>query len=209
MPRLLDLFCGAGGAAMGYNLAGFDEIIGVDMHPQPRYPFRFIRGDALEYLRLNGKGFDAIHASPPCQKFTLFQQSQPSRGNAHQDLVGAVRNLLHQTGRPYIIENVVGSPLLSPVRLCGSAFGLGVPRGQLLRHRLFESNVSLVGTTCKHYGPSVMVCGHGKDGYRGNGLNASEARDAMQISWMNRNELAQAIPPAYTEFIGRQLLPHR
>ncbi len=204
--RLLDLFCGAGGAAMGYRRAGFGDIVGIDIHQQKHYPFTFIQDDALDYLRDHGWAFDVIHASPPCQRFTAFQYSQPRRVNRHCDFVGLTRTGLDAIGVPYIIENVVGAPLIRPVQLCGSAFGLGVAQGQLLRHRLFEHNGPLSGVRCVHCGPSVMVCGHGKDGYRGNGLCAADARAAMQIDWMTRDELAQAIPPAYTEFIGRQLL---
>jgi DNA (cytosine-5)-methyltransferase 1 len=203
--RLLDLFCGTGGAALGYHRAGF-TVVGVDDKPQPRYPFAFHLADAFEYLREHGEEFDVIHASPPCQKFSAFQFSQPQRLTAHRDLITPIRELLCEIGRPYVIENVEGAPLRDPVRCCGTAFGLGVSRGQLLRHRLFESSVPIYGTRCRHEGPSVMVCGHGKDGYRGNGLSAAEARIAMQMPWATRDGIAQAIPPAYTEYIGHQLL---
>lgn len=211
-PRLLDLFCGAGGAAMGYHRAGFD-VVGVDVSPQPHYPFEFHQGD-FRIVFMGGwdirfpfaADFDAIHASPPCQRFTRFQTSQPQRENRHLDLITPTRPLLEATGLPWVMENVPGSPLRNPVTVCGTAFGLAVPRGQLWRHRLFEG-IGLVGTECAHDGrPAVMVAGHGKDGYRGSGLAAAEAREAMGIDWMNRDEMAEAIPPAYTEFIGRQLL---
>jgi DNA (cytosine-5)-methyltransferase 1 len=210
-PRLLDLFCGAGGAAMGYHRAGF-EVVGVDINPQPHYPFEFRQGDALEFGAKSVfafTSFDAIHASPPCQKFTRFQLSQPKRANRHPDLIGPVRIELQRTGLPWVIENVPGAPLLDPIQLCGSAFGL-VARGdrQLIRHRWFECGFGWAETVppCRHEGRAVMVTGHGKDGYRGSGLAAYEAREAMGINWMNRDELAQAIPPAYTEWIGQQLL---
>jgi DNA (cytosine-5)-methyltransferase 1 len=212
--RLLDLFCGAGGAAMGYSRAGF-EVIGVDIKPQPHYPFGFWQADALSILGREGADadrlwrlghFDAIHASPPCQLWTRFQSSQPQRENKHLDLITPTRPLLEATGLPWVIENVPGSPLCNPVQLCGSGFGLGVKRGQLLRHRLFEASFPLQALPCHHAGPSVMVAGHGVDGYRGNGLNAAEARQAMGIDWMNRDEMAEAVPPAYTEWIGRQLI---
>lgn len=206
-PRLLDLFCGAGGAAMGYYRAGFD-VVGVDINPQPHYPFEFFQFDVLDLVQNPSFGwnYDAIHASPPCQRFTRFQASQPKRENRHLDLITPTRPLLEATGLPWVMENVPGSPLRHPVQVCGTAFGLSVPRGQLWRHRLFEASFPIAGTECFHEGPSVMVAGHGVDGYRGNGLNAAEARQAMGIDWMNRDEMAEAIPPAYTEWIGKQLL---
>jgi len=204
--RLLDLFCGAGGAAMGYHRAGF-EVVGIDIKPQPHYPFEFHQADALEVLRMNLDWiFDAIHASPPCQKFTRFQQSQPQRANRHPDLIAQTRALLKRSLLPYIIENVPGAPLLDPVQFCGTAFNLGVARGQLWRHRLFEASFPIADAGCVHDGrPAVMVAGHGVDGYRGSGLNAADAREAMGIDWMNRDELAEAVPPAYTAVIGAQL----
>jgi DNA (cytosine-5)-methyltransferase 1 len=206
-PRLLDLFCGAGGAARGYAQAGFD-VYGVDIKPQPRYPYWFLRSDALEFMDSGAwRGFDAIHASPPCQKFTRFQQSQPKRVNPHPDLIAPTRERLLEIGLPWVIENVPGAPLIEPIQMCGTSFGLGVARGQLWRHRIFESSMSLQGAGCFHDGqPAVMVAGHGRDGYRGSGLAAAEARQAMGIDWMNRDELKEAIPPSYTYFIGNQLL---
>lgn len=130
-PRLLDLFCKAGGAGYGYWQAGFD-VVGVDIEPQKRYPFTFIQADALEYLARHGGEYDAIHASPPCQAFSKMKNPDKAHRKAHPDLVDPVRELLMRTGRPYIIENVPGAPLLSPVTLCGSQFGLKV-----YRHRVF------------------------------------------------------------------------
>ena len=212
-PRLLDLFCGAGGAAMGYHRAGF-EVVGVDIKPQPHYPFEFHQGDFRvafikgENIRFPDVGeFAAIHASPPCQRWTRFQSSQPKRVNRHPDLITPIRPLLKLSGLPYVIENVPGAPLEHPVQICGTAFNLGVKRGQLLRHRVFETSFPLEAvSSCFHVGPSVMVAGHGVDGYRGSGLSASEAREAMGIDWMNRDEMAEAIPPVYTQFIGKQLM---
>lgn len=201
-PRLLDLFCGAGGAGAGYYRAGFD-VVGVDVKFQKHFPFEFHQGDALMWPLA---GFEVIHCSPPCQRWTKFQTSQPQRQNMHLDLITPMRMRLREFNTPYVIENVPGAPLVDPIQICGTAFNLGVPRGQLQRHRHFESNVPLSGTRCSHKGPSVMVAGHGKDGYRGNGLNAAETRLAMGIDWMNRNEMAEAIPPAYTEFIGEQIM---
>lgn len=188
---------------MGYHRAGW-EVVGVDIRLQPHYPFEFHQADALTFPL---EGFDAIHASPPCQLFTRFQASQPQRVNGHRNLIAPLRERLAGQCRPWVIENVPGAPLRAPVQLCGTSFGLGVGRGQLWRHRLFEASVALEVPPCRHDGrPAVMVTGHGKDGYRGSGLAAAEAREAMRIDWMNRDELAQAIPPDYTEWIGRQLL---
>jgi C-5 cytosine-specific DNA methylase len=142
-PRLLDLFCGAGGAAMGYARAGF-EVVGVDIAPQPRYPFEFHLEDALEFLPLRRiwGDFDAIHASPPCQRWTRAQNAAQN-ADGHPDLITPLRPLLEATGLPYVIENVVGAPLRDPVKVCGLSLGLGVKR-----HRLFESNVSLFVPPC-------------------------------------------------------------
>ena len=132
--KLLDLFCGAGGAAMGYYRAGFDDITGVDNKPMPRYPFRFIQADALEYLAEHGHEYDVIHASPPCQRYTRAQNASKNSG-AHPDLIEPIRNLLMLTKKLYVIENVIGAPLIDPKVLCGLSFGLRVRR-----HRLFETN---------------------------------------------------------------------
>lgn len=213
--RLLDLFCGAGGAAMGYHRAGFDEIVGVDIKPQKHYPFTFVLGDALEYCRLHGAEFDAIHASPPCQRYTRAQNAAKN-AMAHPDLVGVTREALRATGKPYVIENVVGAPLLNPVILCGAQLGCKV-----YRHRLFESNILLLVPEHRPHhdhskwktghGPTdngfVSVFGHGAGrGWQEAGVRyADYARMAMGIDWMTKAELAEAIPPAYTEYIGKQL----
>lgn len=139
-PRLLDAFCGAGGAGMGYHRAGF-EVTGVDIQPQKRYPFRFIQGNALEYIYKHGHEYDAIHTSPPCQTHTNLNNIKKIKASTeanYLDLVPQTRALLEMIGKPYVIENVVGAPLLNPMMLCGSMFGLKV-----YRHRLFESSVLL------------------------------------------------------------------
>lgn len=199
-PRLLDLFCGAGGAAMGYHRAGF-EVVGVDIAPQPHYPFAFIQADALMWWI---GGFDAIHASPPCQAYSWSAR----RWNVERaDLLDDTRERLRMAGVPFVIENVPGAPLLEPAVLCGRMFGL-----PLIRHRLFETNWQLwplpghprhVGLIGK--GQAVTVAGHGGDNVRGNGGRAAK-RAAMGIDWMTDVELNEAIPPAYTEWIGRQLI---
>jgi DNA (cytosine-5)-methyltransferase 1 len=195
---------------MGYHRAGF-EVVGVDIKPQPHYPFEFIQADALHLIRQWSRSWPdgswAIHASPPCQLFTAFQHSQPKRRNNHLDLITPTRPLLAATGLPWVIENVPGAPLLDPITLCGSMFGLGTATAYLPRHRIFEASFPLAAGWCQHPDkPSCMVAGHGKDGYRGDGLNAADARAALGIDWMNRDEMAQAIPPVYTEWIGRQLV---
>lgn len=203
MPRLLDLFCGAGGAAVGYHRAGFDEIVGVDIKPQPRYPFTFVQADALEYVREHGREFDAIHASPPCQAYSALQNFVR---RSHADLYNATRERLRDCGSPWAIENVVGAPYQHGIELCGSMFSLGVRR-----HRNFETrDLILNPLRCDHnrQGRVISVCGHpgGKRALRGRAGSTSEWREVMGIDWMTALELAQAIPPAYTEFIGRQLL---
>lgn len=219
--RLLDLYCGAGGAAMGYFRAGFTEIVGIDIEPQPRYPFTFIQGDALA-PPVDLSRFDAIHASPPCQAYSVLRVMKNAR--IHADLVEMTRALLRGTGKPYVIENVFGAPLEYPIMLCGSFFGLQSNGFGLQRHRYFESNVCMLsGHVCVHteatmgvYGAKVRNIAQEKRHYakdkssRGQPtgvlLPNSYGQEAMGIDWMKIKELAQAIPPAYTEFIGRHLL---
>lgn len=217
MPRLLDLFCGAGGAGMGYHLAGFD-VVGVDYKRQPRYPFEFIHANSFKYLATADlSSFDAIHASPPCQHYLSLDAVNKTLGRTttHPDYIGKIRKRLADTGLPYVIENVVGSPLRRPIRVCGTSFHL-----PLQRHRLFESNLRIRGTACAHelfterrYWSGFYL----PDGTRpratvvqvyGNGGNREMWSAAMGIDWMTDRELAQAIPPAYTKFVGRQLLSH-
>lgn len=210
-PVILDLFCCQGGAAKGYALAGFD-VLGVDIKPQRRYPFGFHRGDALEFLRENksafrkafGMGFDAVHASPPCQAFT---NARKIRGREHPDLIEPTRELLESLGVPYIIENVVGAPLHNPVMLCGAMF----PGLRVYRHRLFESNIPLVVPAHpEHVAPLRKMGRAPRDGefmhVVGNFSGAAEGRAAMGIDWMTRDGLREAIPPAFTAFLGAQLL---
>jgi DNA (cytosine-5)-methyltransferase 1 len=203
-PRLLDLFCGAGGAAMGYHRAGFD-VVGVDIKPQPHYPFEFHQADAMTYPL---DGFDVIHASPPCQ---AYSKTHALRKREHARLVGPTRERLAASRRPYIIENVEGAPLRNPIMLCGSMFdGLRV-----YRHRLFECNpaVYFPPLGCNH--SFAMPASKGE--YHtldkelfitavGHNFQAASGRIAMAIDWMTRDEMAQAIPPAYTAWIGRQLM---
>lgn len=208
--RLLDLYCGAGGAAMGYHRAGFDDITGVDIEPMPHYPFRFVQADALEYLAAHGSEYDVIHASPPCQAYSVTA-SLPNVGD-YPDLIVATRNGLRDVGKPYIIENVVGAPLINAIVLCGSMFGLS-----LIRHRAFETEppVYFVPMThsCKHlYTGSHRGCSSFKNGalaitVTGNNYPLIDGLQAMGIDWMTtRDELSEAIPPAYTEWIGKRIL---
>ncbi len=196
--RLLDLFCGAGGAAMGYHRAGFDDIVGIDNVPQPNYPYTFVQADALR-PPVDLDAFDLIHASPPCQAFTV---AQVIHDNAHPDLIEPTRALLGN--RPYVIENVPGAPLRRDYVLCGTMFGLRSTAGLLRRHRLFETSWHAPSMTppCSHTGPTVSVFGHGGHIYHG----LADWREVMGIDWMTRVELAEAIPPAYTEYIGRVFL---
>jgi DNA (cytosine-5)-methyltransferase 1 len=216
--RLLDLFCGAGGAAMGYSRAGF-EVVGVDNRPQPNYPFEFVQDDALSFVR-NVVGWDAIHASPPCQAFTAYQRT----GNVgdYPDLIAVTRGYLYAAGVPYVIENVEGAPLIDPVLICGSMFD---PPMDIRRHRLFETNWKLEAPVwpCRHKlwapdrypgGRSVERTGSSRGLVRacveiGSWDIPLEVQDAaMGIDWMTLPELSQAIPPAYTELIGHQLMQH-
>lgn len=209
-PRLLDLFCGAGGASMGYHRAGF-EVTGVDIAPQKRYPFTFIQDNALEYLYKHGWKYDFIHASPPCQGYTSMNNINPGKKAAHPMLIKPVRELLQYIGKPYVIENVEGAKkeMVNPLRLCGTMFGLRV-----LRHRLFETKPEI-------YFPPHPCCHTGKcNGFRDYGtldkfdyititskrFRFEDGKIAMGIDWMSLDELTESIPPAYTEWIGRQLL---
>ncbi|MEI6800431.1 MAG: DNA cytosine methyltransferase [Pseudomonadota bacterium] len=206
MPRLLDLFCGAGGASMGYSRAGFD-VTGMDIKHGKRYPFTYVRKDVMELRPEDLEDFDVIHASPPCQTFSATRHLRNAQGKSttKKDLLAQVRSLLIASGKPYVIENVKGAPLIDAVQLCGSAFGLKVRR-----HRLFESNVAIRGTDCHHrqQGKPVGIYGSMRDEIPGGGHTAktmTEANAAMGIHWMIWGELVEAIPPAYTHHIGLQL----
>ena len=212
--RLLDLFCCAGGAGSGYAEAGFD-VVGVDIKPQPRYPFPFIQADALALDPRFIATFDAIHASPPCQSYSDLAKRNGNAA-AWPRLVGPVREMLKRSGLPYIIENVEGAPLVDPVVLCGTMFkGLRV-----IRHRLFEANF-LIMTPPHGRHPICHTFDKRKAQYGktdemrdfvsvngGGNCSVAAARDAMEIDWMTKNELNEAIPPVYTRFIGEQLLAH-
>ena len=221
-PLLLDVYCGAGGAGMGYYSAGFD-VVGVDINPQPSYPFDFIQADAIDYLRHLARRkvlpYQVIHASPPCQGYIKgLNAANAAMGRGGKDrplLIARTRKLLQRTGLPYVIENVADAreAMLEPVRICGT--GLDLP---LRRHRLFESNVPLHGIPCQHqrfstprywsnfrpYGwpqLSTVVQVYGNAGGR------EFWSAAMGIDWMTYDEMREAIPPAYAEHIGKQVIP--
>lgn len=206
-PRLLDLFCGAGGAAMGYHRAGFD-VVGVDIRPQPQYPFEFHQRDVTAMRPWAVSGFAAAHASPPCQAYSTMSNRWGSDSRA---LIAETRHLLDRIGVPWVLENVPGARrhLVDPVRLTGEMFGLGVHRP-----RLFETNWLLMGCPPPPRQTDAAAV-YGKNDQRrlwtrtdGGSLYAAtleRGRAAMGVDWMGWDELREAIPPAYTEFIGHQL----
>lgn len=213
-PRLLDLFCGAGGAGAGYARAGFD-VVGVDLADQPNYPFPFLRADALQVLGSGfWRSFDAIHASPPCQSYS---RAMRHLADDKPKLIDDVAARLEQTGLVWVIENVPGAPIptqptidgLYGVELCGTMFGL-----RIKRHRLFRSNVGLsTATGCRCSDVTVLNPHHAESRRRirdefGAVPYELPWRREMGIEWMTRDEARQAIPPAYTELIGHQLLAH-
>lgn len=261
MLRALDLFCGAGGASMGLHRAGFD-VTGVDIKPQPRYPFKFIQADALEFPL---EGYDFIWASPPCQAFTRLKHLPWVKDKEHPNLIPGTRDALIQAGVPFVIENVEGSPLGDTgflIMLCGTMFGLGTANGraELRRHRLFETSFSIpLRPACQHGAPvfgwriksrtelrpsavltvtghtpvdqrvGISVTGSGQPvGSRRRAISVTgntaqtntirnrqrevftteQAREAMGIDWMPMSGLSQAIPPAYSEFIGKQAIQY-
>ncbi len=227
--RVLDLFCCEGGAGAGYARAGFD-VTGVDINPQPRYPFAFRQADVLALDPAWVASFDAIHASPPCQAHTAMKTMHNAK--VHADLIEPTRAMLKASGRPWIMENVVGAPLEAPILLCGTMFGLGVEDAELRRHRLFEASWPLLFVPqCQHgsrdtigvYGGHVRnrrrartigVYGEGARDSRRKfdkgvpDFTSDQGRAAMEMDWATIAGLSQAIPPAYTEWLGRELMAH-
>lgn len=203
------MYCGAGGSAAGYAKAGFD-IIGVDKKLQKNYPYSFYHGDAIEYLKDNYMDFDAVHASPPCQLYSTTRSlngglSEETDGD-NEDLVDPTRDALLETKLPYVIENVEGAPLNHATILCGAMFGI-----RTYRHRLFETNFFLEQIRHNvHRVPTARLGRMPKDGefmtIVGNYAGADLAKSIMGIDWMTRKELAQAIPPVYTEYVGKTLI---
>jgi DNA (cytosine-5)-methyltransferase 1 len=205
---------------MGYHRAGFD-VIGVDIKPQPHYPFEFVQMDVFDFVPfyLSEREHAAIHASPPCQAYSVLRRANPDAEYA--DLIAPMRRMLREWGLPWVMENVPGSPLNHLTVLCGSMFGLGAGGRQLRRHRWFEMSFPMLQPPCQHRGEAIGVYGGGptgrytfengakkdyynrRGGYQG---TLAEKREAMGIDWMTASEINQAIPPAYTQFIGEQLM---
>lgn len=228
--RLLDLFCGAGGCSVGYAEAGFD-VVGVDIEYHQHYPYDLFQGDALDYLDdilEMGADFDVIHASPPCQPYS---QTRHTHNVEHPDLLEPTTTLLRrwaeETGGIYVIENVPGAPMINPFLLCGTQFGLtatdadGTPL-VLYRHRHFDSNVMIFNPECRHnyykkqgYKVGGVYGGGTKDRERAEKVRKggytplmAVKKELMGIDWMFQEDLHQAIPPAYTKYIGEQLMQH-
>lgn len=219
-PKLLDLYCCQGGASAGYVAAGF-EVVGVDLNPQPNYPFEFYQLDLVDPDTLDNPdgpelklpefllrmAFAVGAGSPPCQRYSKAQRIQ---GREHPDLIGPTRRVFQRMNIPYVIENVEDArdELIDPVTLCGASFGL-----HTYRHRLFESNLTLeVPEHAEHVKTTVKMGRALKPGdfYHavGNFSNVDYVREDMGVPWMNRDGIRECIPPAYTEFIGAQLLNH-
>lgn len=205
--KVLDTYCCSGGATRGYQLAGF-HVTGVDIDPQPRYcGDEFYQGDAVQFIKDHGHEYDFIHASPPCQ---AHSNAQKIRQNEHPDLIEPTREALRSTGRPWVIENVVGAPLLEPLLLCGAMFGL-----RTYRHRLFEFSDDLslwAPEHPEHVAKTTKMGRPVKDGefmhVVGNFTGVDLAREIMQMPWANRDGLREAIPPAYTRYIGKHVMEH-
>ncbi|MFF1323863.1 SAM-dependent methyltransferase [Streptomyces chartreusis] len=208
-PRLLDLYCCQGGAAKGYDDAGFD-VTGVDKDPQPRYPYAFVQADAIAFVLAYGAEFDFIHASPPCQHDTACQRIQ---GNTHPDLIAPTRAALETAGRPWVMENVRGAvpKLRGPVMLCGQMFRLAN-----YRHRYFETGGGLHLDQPGHPAHLVPQAKMGRPvppghygQFVGNFSGVELARRVLQVPWMNRDGIRECLPPAYTHWIGRAALTHQ
>ena len=213
-PRLLDLFCCQGGAGQGYANAGF-EVVGVDIDPQPRYPFKFHQADAIEFFKNHAHEFDAWHASPPCQAHTNAQKIQ---GRFHVDLIPPTRRMFEDANRdrvrhgykpvPWVIENVPGAPLIDPVELCGAMFGI-----ETYRHRLFEVGGDWGFMAPIHPDHVARTTKMGRKPVEGeymhvvgNFSGVDKAREVMEMPWASRDGLREAIPPAYTEYIGGRMI---
>src|ERR1035438_1208778 len=219
-PLGLDLYSGAGGASAGYVRAGF-RMVGVDKYPMRHYPYEFIQCDALKALDILLAGrslfgyrlrdFAFIHASCPCQGYSVTTKALRNRGRKYPDLIGPTRERLIATGLPYVIENVPGSPLHNPVMLCGTMFDLHAGEYELQRHRLFETGLFGFGAPvpCNHRGPVVCVFGgHARDRRKrsDDSLGIAAGKGPMCVDWMNGHELSESIPPVYTECVGKCIM---
>lgn len=215
-PRVLDLFCKAGGAAKGLHSAGFD-VVGVDLEHQPRYPYEFHQADAMTFPLV---GFDFFWASPVCQGYTAMRHAPNAKGDAHPKLIGPVRERFQATGVPWCIENVEEArwAMHDPITLCGSMFGLGAQGCRTQRHRLFECSFKIKQPECKHDARPVIGVygGHARKrarsaGGRGTkdiwiGGHKAAASEALGIDWMTLDELSEAIPPVFAEYIAANAL---
>lgn len=211
MTKILDLYCGAGGAAMGLHKVGFITV-GIDTIEQPNYPFEFIKGDALD-ADLND--YDAYWASPPCQAYSWAASLHRNRGKIYPDLIIATRERLLKTDKPFVIENVIGAPLRKDLLLCGTMFNLNI-----IRHRIFETEKFYVPqcfhpnhkraveiqTKNKNYTKRAQYCSVAGHGGHGSSFKYEDWKIAMDIDWMTKEELVQAVPPAYSEYIGKFLM---
>lgn len=204
--KVLDCGCGGGGASRGYDLSGYD-VTGIDIEPQPRYPYLFIQADMFDFIVKHGSEYDLIHVSPHCQRYSSITRTAGTQ-DKYPDQIAPVRELLKTIGKPYVIENVPGSPLQADLMLCGTMFGLNI-----IRHRYFECNPPLwwPPQPCQHLRKVVK---HGRRPDRtkhyaavtGHFSDVPYAQEAMEIDWLGQNDLSQAIPPVYTEYIGRLMM---
>lgn len=205
--NLLDLYCCGGSAGFGYEQSGFN-VIGVDLFDQPKHKGNFIQSDAISFVSEFGHLFDAIHASPPCQEYSMSSMQFRKSGKKCIDLIDSTREALVKTGKPYIIENVPGSPLINPITLCGSMFGM-----RTYRHRLFESNIDIVEPEHpNHIWKNAKMGRPIKDDefiqYVGHFPGVKFVQEMCGTPWLGQKELAQSIPPQYTKYIGNILIEH-
>lgn len=205
--KLLDLYCCGGGAGFGYEQAGF-KVTGIDIEPQPKHRGLFIQADAIEYLKKHYQDYDVIHASPPCQAYSMASMQFRKAGKKYVDLIEETRQELIKTGKPYIIENVPDSPLINPIVLCGAMFGM-----KTYRHRLFESNIQIEQPLHPaHNAPNAKMGRKPKEGefiqYVGHFSGVKMVQDMTGLHWLGQYELAQSIPPQYTKYIGEQVIKY-
>lgn len=203
--KVADLGCGAGGASWGYHLAGRLDVTGVDIEPQPRFPLKFVQQGVTEFLERHGGEYHAFALSPPCQRYSRMAKCNPWLVETYPDLVGPWREAVQSFGVPYVIENVQGAPLKDPLMLCTASFNR-----ETYRHRFFESDFQLEGVPHPKHVVPASKAGHWEPGtyisVAGHCAPMWKARQAMGIAWMRREELVEAVPPCFTEHIGKQLV---